>query len=926
MKYYTIFAMAFLMATPPPSFAVVGNDKSAAYVRDAEKYIKTGDVKEAIIQLKNAVVSDPKNPEIRLALGDLYLKVENAPSAEKEYLRAINLGAEKAVVNIRLSKAYLLQRRYQSVLDTLKIEEVSENEKGEASLIIGNAHQGSNDLDKALYYYEKGEAENGKSDKLGIAIAQIYYFQKDVEKAEKRVDEALALNPKNAKGLVLKGELVNMKFGPEKSLSFFEQAIKYEPRNLSALFKVAAVLFDLQRTDEALEKLDVIYSIAPKLPLANYLSAVIYVRKNDLDKAEEFLEASGAAFDNFPGALILRGVINYSRKNYAQAIYHLNKMINIQPENIVARRILGAALLRQGDAQQAIKALMPVVTSGNADSVVLALLGSANMQLGKFDEGTAFFEQAVESKPGESKLKTQLALSKLASGDSRAALSNLQEVLDKDPNSKQAAAFMALISLREKNYEAAILSADTLIEQSADNPVGYNIKGSAFMGMKKNQEARQQFNKAIEVAPDYHSASMSLARLELQEGNEEKATEIYQNILKLNSNHAGALMAMARHKKDKKNFIEAEKYYQRVMNLESKNIRYSIEFSEFFIIQKKIKQAKTVAQQIIRDFPDHAAGYEANGNIDVILRDLDSAVQNFKRMATILGNNSGAYQLLARAQLRNKNTEAARKSFIKSMSLAANKIPLLIDLAGLESAQENFDQAHTYINQIKNLDDKSPIGYVLEGRLLAAEGKHADSLVSYNKASEMGATGSRFTVDISRAYIMNDQKDKAEELMTSWLSQNNADIGVRHILAGHYLNEDKYASAISQYEMILEQNVDNAVALNNVAWLYSQIGQNDKALMTAEKSYKLFPEEASFIDTYAWILVQQGQNEKGLALLQKAVSKAPNMTEVRYHLAVALKNAGRNAVAKKELEIVVSSGADFSGMEDARKLLNELSQ
>ncbi len=926
MKYYTILAMAFLMVTPPPSFAVVGNDKSAAYVRDAEEYIEKGDVKEAIIQLKNAVASDPKNPETRLALGDLYLKVENAPSAEKEYLRAIDLGVEKTAVNIRLSKAYLLQRRYQSVLDTLKIEDVLESDKGDASLIIGNAHQGLNDLEKALYYYEKGESENGKNDKLAIAIAQIHYLQRDMEKAEKRVDEALALNPKNAKGLILKGELVNMKFGPEQSLSFFEQAVKYEPRDLSALFKLAAVLFDLQRTDESLEKLDIIYSIAPKLPLANYLSAVIYVRKNDLDKAEEFLKASGAAFDNFPGALILRGVINYSRKNYAQAIYHLNKMINIQPENIVARRILGAALLRQGDAEEAIKALMPVVTSGKAGSVVLALLGSANMQLGNFDEGTAFFEQAVESKPGESKLKTQLALSKLASGDSRAALSNLQEVLDKDPNSKQAAAFMALISLREKNYEAAISSADKLIAQSADNPVGYNIKGSAFAAMKKTQEAREQFKKALDVAPEYHSASMSLARLELQEGHEEKSLEIYQNILKSDSNHAGALMAVARHYKNKKNFIEAEKYYQRVMSLPAKNIRNSIEFSEFFILQKKIEQAKTVAQQIIRDFPDHAAGYEAKGNIDVMLRDLDSAVQNFERMATILGNNAGAYQLLGRAQLRNKNPNAARKSLIKSMSLAANKIPILIDLVGLESANENFDQAHAYINQIKNLDDKSPIAYVLEGRLLAAEGKHADSLVSYNKASDMGATGSRFTVDISRAYIMNDQKDKAEELMASWLSQNEADIGVRHILAGHYLNGNKYAQAISEYEIILEQDTDNPVALNNVAWLYSQMGQNDKALMTAEKSYNLFPEEASFIDTYAWILVQQGQNEKGLALLQKAVSKAPNMTEIRYHLAVALKNAGRNAVAKKELETVVSSGTDFPGMEDARKLLNELSQ
>jgi len=926
MKRLTILTTVLFMAVVTPAFAVVGNDQSSAYIRDAEEYVKKGDVKEAIIQFKNAAVSDPKNPEIRLALGDLYLKVGNGPSAEKEYLRAIDLGTDKANVNIRLSKAYLLQRQFQSVLDIIRIEAVDEKEKGEANLIIGNAYQGLNDLDKALYYYEQGEAVKGRNDELGIAIAQIYYFQKDVEKGEKKVDEILALNAKNVKGLILKGELVNLKSGPEKSLSFFEQALEYDPKNLPALFKAAAVLFDLQRTDEALEKLDTIYSIAPKLPLANYLSAVIYVRKNDLDKAEEFLDASGQAFDDLPGAIILRGAINYARQNYAQAIYHLDKMVKLQPDNIVARRLLGAALLRQNDAEQAVKTLMPVVNSGNAGSAIFALLGSAKMQLGKFEEGTAFFEKAVESKPGESKLKTQLALSRLAMGDSRAALSNLQEVLDKDPNSKLAAVFMALISLREKNYDNAIESADTLIAQSADNPVGYNIKGSAYMGMKNPQKAREQFRKALEVAPGYHSASMNLAGLELQEGFEVKAIAIYQNILKQDIKHVGALMAMARLNKNKEKFSEAEKYYRQAMDVTPKNIRNSIEFSEFFIIQRKINQAKTVAQQIIRDFPEHAAGYEANGTIDLMLRDTASAVLNFERMAIILGNNSGAYQLLGRAQMRNENINAARKSFLKALSFTPHKIPLLIDLIGLESAEENYDQAQTYIEQLKEVDDKSPNSYVLEGRLLAVQGKHADSLASYKKASEMGASGSRFTVDISRSYIMNDQAAVAEALMHKWLDQNKTDLAVRHILAGHYLNENKYALAISTYETILEQNVDNPVALNNLAWLYSQVGQNSKALVTAEKSYNLFPEEASFIDTYAWILVQQGQNEKGLALLQKAVSKAPKELEIRYHLAVALKKAGRNAVAKKELETVVSSGTSFKGIEDARHLLNELSQ
>ncbi len=926
MKNLSILYLAIFLGISLPSFAAVNNDKSAAYLRDAEQYLKKGNIKAAIIQLKNAIMAEPKNPQIRVALADLYLENRNAPSAEKEYLRAIELGMEPSKIIINLSKTRLIQREYRKVLDMLGEENINDDRKGEAYLIIGGAYQGLNDLDKALSYYKKGEKIEGKNDSLGIAIAQIYYFKNNLKMAEEKTDEVLALNPKNVKGLILKGELVNQESGPEKSLPFFKQAIEYDPRNISALFKVAALFFDLKRIDEALETLETIYAIVPNHPLANYLSAVINVQNNNMNKAEEYLNASGQTLDDFPGALILRGVMNYSRQSYAQAIYFLKKLIKIAPDNIVARRLLGVSLLHQNDAEQAIKILMPIVEEGSAGSVVFALLGSANMKLGNFELGTEFFEKAVESKPEENKLRTQLALSKFASGDTSSAQANLQEILEKDPNSKQAAVFMTLISLREKNYDAAITSADMLIRQSSDNPIGYNLKGVAYMGQEMKAEARTQFKKALEISPTYYSALMNMAELEKRDGKDNLASNIYQEILQGNKNHSGALLALARTYRKEKKYTSAEEYYQRLIDAEPTNIRARIEFSEFFIIQKNLDRAKSVAQQIIIDFPDQAAGFEASGNIDLLRKDIASAVGNFERMAALLGNNDKAYQMLGKAQLKAGDIAAARKTFIKALLMTEDKASLLIELVGLESADKNFKKSLQHVDQLKNIEGKEATAYILEGRLRAVQGRHADSLLSFLKASELGARGSRFTVDLSRAYINNEQTNNAMDLLHLWLDENKDDLAVRHILAGHYLGSNSYKKSIEQYEIILGQDAENPVALNNIAWLYSQVGQDKEALAAAKKAYNLFPELAPFIDTYAWILVQQGNNDKGLELLQKAVSKDPEINEIRYHLAVALKNAGRLAVARKELATAISSGDNFLEIDDARKLLNELSQ
>ena len=80
------------------------------------------------------------------------------------------------------------------------------------------------------------------------------------------------------------------------------------------------------------------------------------------------------------------------------------------------------------------------------------------------------------------------------------------------------------------------------------------------------------------------------------------------------------------------------------------------------------------------------------------------------------------------------------------------------------------------------------------------------------------------------------------------------------------------------------------------------------------------------IDTLGWLLVETGNSGRGLTLLQEAVAKAPHIAEIRYHLAVGLHKAGRNAEAKAELEKVLEMEQDSAAANNAQALLTELSK
>lgn len=926
MRILSMVTMMVMLGAYVPAQAAVDPAKSAEYVEDAMEYLEKGDLKAAVIQMKNAVAADLKNGNNRQILANLYLRQQRAASAEKEFLKAIEFGIKKTDLSIGLAKAYLLQRKYDLVLDTLVSENVNDADKDMSHLISGRAYQGMGDLDKALELYLKAENISNKNDAISVAIAQVYFYKKENEKAEKKVDQALVLNPNNIKGLILKGDLVLSAKGAEEALVYFEHALEIEPDNLAVMIKNAGVLFDLKRDDESLVFLDRIFEVAPRHPFANYLSAVIHVRKGQSKKAMEFLETAGPALDSFVPALMLRGVINYSQGNFAQAVYGLSKLIDIAPKSIVARRYLGAALLRQGEHEEAIKILMPTLEDGKAGSVIFALLGSAHMKLGKYEEGTDFFARAVEANPEEGRLKTQLALSKLASGDSESAIENLEEILEKDPNSKQASVFLTLISLRQQEFAKALENADRIIEQSKENPIGYNLKGTAYVGLGNPVEARKNFKKALDLNPDYHSANINLAQLAIKEKDEEAAALIYKKILKSNKDHVSAILGLAKISRNKRDYENTRNYLNQAMKADPKRIDVRVQLSEIYLLEKDFEKAKGIAVQIIRDFPEHGAGYEAAGKIDMLLGNTDLAIGNLQRMTAILGNNVQAFQLLAAAQNKTGDIIGARATYRKALEFAENKGPVYTQLFTMESKLGNFEKARDYISEITKIDDNPLFPHILEGRLLMLEKKPHEALKSYQSASELGAKSTRFIIEYSRVLAAVGDPASANKLLTDWLATHENNLNVRHVLASDYLQAGDFDKAMQQYDTILSLDGNNVIALNNNAWLYSKAGKMVRAQVMAEKSYKMRPETPSFMDTYAWILVQAGKNKQGLDLLQKAVTKEPNNMDIRYHFAVALKNSGSLRAAKRELEQIISSGVEFEEAANARDLLKKLSE
>jgi predicted Zn-dependent protease len=122
---------------------------------------------------------------------------------------------------------------------------------------------------------------------------------------------------------------------------------------------------------------------------------------------------------------------------------------------------------------------------------------------------------------------------------------------------------------------------------------------------------------------------------------------------------------------------------------------------------------------------------------------------------------------------------------------------------------------------------------------------------------------------------------------------------------------------------LLTTEPDNAVILNNLAWVAAQ-NKDPEAIRFAEKAYELAPAHPAVMDTLGVLLVQKGETARGLDLLRKASASAPRAPGIRLNLAKALISAGQKDAARKELDELTKLGERFSAHSEVVRLKKQL--
>jgi tetratricopeptide (TPR) repeat protein len=115
----------------------------------------------------------------------------------------------------------------------------------------------------------------------------------------------------------------------------------------------------------------------------------------------------------------------------------------------------------------------------------------------------------------------------------------------------------------------------------------------------------------------------------------------------------------------------------------------------------------------------------------------------------------------------------------------------------------------------------------------------------------------------------------------------------------------KWPEAKQVYSATLKMDPNNAVSLNNLAFLMAEhgdAGDLDTALTMAQKAKQMLPNLPEVSDTLGWIYLKKNLSGDAVDIFKDLVLKVPNSSTYRFHLAKAYYQQGDKVRAQSELQ------------------------
>ena len=866
--------------------------KTTRLLADAENYFKAGDYDKAKVSYLNVAQLNPQNALAFERIGTIWLEDASPLRAAAFLAKANELAPKNDQNRIRLALCYLAIGRFADAKkEALKVLEQFPG-NGDAIVTLTEAAQTKEDIDEAGQRLQKFANKDSLS--FYLASANLLLRQGDLSAAEEALRHALTNDPKSAAAHMAMGDFY---------------LLKKDQKQAGEEFKKAAELAPVRSME--------------RLKYAAFTSAV-----GDTEETRRIsTEMTRQAPDYLPGWTLL-AELAFKDKKYDEALSLLENVFSRDPYNVDGHRLEGNVLLAKGDTKKAVEVLERLDQTYPDTPLIKYELAQAYLKNNNLNQARTALDQVISANPNYADPILLLAEINLRSGHSEAVIEPLTRLLNRNPELKPAALVLAAAYGSLDRFDDAAVVVSEQAKLAPRDPQAQMALGLTLRQAKRNDEARQAFEKAAELVPDNLWPVEQLVELDLLEKHFDAARQrIRRRFQKIPDSPAahffeGKILAA----EEKWDSAEAE--LQKTLQLDPNLSNAYDLLVQAYLATNKLPQALEQLQAQLAKNPNDVSALTTLALLYERTNDFAKARDAYERLLAIEPNSISALNNLAYLYVdRMNDLDKAYDLAGKARDLQGND-PAIADTFGwVLSKRGEYQQALPILQEsAAKLPDSPEVQFHL-GMTAYMMGQTDLAKVALQKAATATKDFPGKEESKRRLALLNSGTDVSPELSRSQLEamvrEQPNDVISQLRLGEAYEKQGASDKAVSVFEQALKINPRLASAITKLAQLYAgPLHNKEKALTYAKKARELTPGDPQVTGILGKVAYQSGNLAWSYSLLQEAARQRQNDSSILHDLAWAAYSLGKVNEARDAMQKVLTHSADSSQAADARTFLS----
>lgn len=491
--------------------------------------------------------------------------------------------------------------------------------------------------------------------------------------------------------------------------------------------------------------------------------------------------------------------------------------------------------------------------------------GKDYYQQGNYKAGIIELKNALKQNHENIEARWTLGLSYLEVGNYQGAEKELLRVRNLGmAESAIAVPLLRALLYQGKHEEALALVASYKGTPVMQDPEVHVLHGEALLGLGKVQLAGDAFARALKISPDTATAHVGLARINIQEGEYARASEMLGEIIEKFPAEITGWNAKGDLEFRRGRYQESEVAYKKAYQLESSNYGANTGLVRSLLAQGNKDDASGYIKHLSKLYPGNPWSDYYRAVIFYQDADYDKAEAILQEVLRRYSDHAPASLLMGATKYAKGQYEQARLALAKLVQQSPGHLYSRKLLASTYLKLGQPDKAVAVLKTALEQRTSDAELLTLVGTAAIRSGDLSGALSSLKQAEKLSPDSTKVHIRLAEGMWLSGNKTEAlHELELA--AKENDDFSLEDfVLVIAYIEAKKTDEALATVDKLLEEHPDHPLLYSLKGTVFAESGDMVRAQKNFERAWEIEPGHVQAGSSLARIAAAEGNYEQAL--------------------------------------------------------------